>query len=161
MLAFSKQLCYYIQALRKRKQNPGVAKFGIALEWGSRGLEFESRHSDQRSRNNICCFCFFISMLQSNSRPLVSQYGRRQSAHSARLPRVRISTLGPKKQKQHLLFLLFYFNVAIELEASCITIWPEAVGAQRPTASSSNLDTRTISLWNHGYNDSVGIFLYL
>lgn len=25
---------------------PGVAKFGIALEWGSRGLEFESRHSD-------------------------------------------------------------------------------------------------------------------
>ena len=26
---------------------PGVAKFGIALEWGSRGLEFESRHSDQ------------------------------------------------------------------------------------------------------------------
>ena len=28
--------------------NPGVAKFGIALEWGSRGLEFESRHSDQK-----------------------------------------------------------------------------------------------------------------
>ena len=27
---------------------PGVAKFGIALEWGSRGLEFESRHSDQK-----------------------------------------------------------------------------------------------------------------
>ena len=26
---------------------PGVAKFGIALEWGSRGLEFESQHSDQ------------------------------------------------------------------------------------------------------------------
>jgi hypothetical protein len=23
-----------------------VAKFGIALEWGSRGLEFESQHSD-------------------------------------------------------------------------------------------------------------------
>ncbi len=31
--------------LRKIKY-PGVAKFGIALEWGSRGLEFESRHSD-------------------------------------------------------------------------------------------------------------------
>ena len=29
--------------------NPGVAKFGIALEWGSRGLEFESRHSDHKS----------------------------------------------------------------------------------------------------------------
>lgn len=26
-----------------------MAKFGIALEWGSRGLEFESRHSDQKS----------------------------------------------------------------------------------------------------------------
>ena len=33
------------------KQNPGVAKFGIALEWGSRGLEFESRHSDQDRRS--------------------------------------------------------------------------------------------------------------
>ena len=29
-------------------QHPGVAKFGIALEWGSRGLEFESQHSDQK-----------------------------------------------------------------------------------------------------------------
>ena len=28
------------------KRHPGVAKFGIALEWGSRGLEFESQHSD-------------------------------------------------------------------------------------------------------------------
>ena len=26
---------------------PGVAKFGIALEWGSRGRWFESSHSDQ------------------------------------------------------------------------------------------------------------------
>ena len=25
-----------------------MAKFGIALEWGSRGLEFESQHSDQK-----------------------------------------------------------------------------------------------------------------
>ena len=39
---------------------PGVAKFGIALEWGSRGLEFESRHSDQKSRNSFYCFCFFL-----------------------------------------------------------------------------------------------------
>ena len=29
-----------------KSEYPGVAKFGIALEWGSRGLEFESRHSD-------------------------------------------------------------------------------------------------------------------
>ena len=26
---------------------PGVAKFGIALEWGSRGRWFDSSHSDQ------------------------------------------------------------------------------------------------------------------
>ena len=25
-----------------------MAKFGIALEWGARGLELESRHSDQK-----------------------------------------------------------------------------------------------------------------
>ena len=31
----------------RAEKNPGVAKFGIALEWGSRGPEFESRHSDQ------------------------------------------------------------------------------------------------------------------
>ncbi len=49
MLAFSGKVCYYTRALRKRKRNPGVAKFGIALEWGSRGLEFESRHSDQKT----------------------------------------------------------------------------------------------------------------
>ena len=32
----------------REQQYPGVAKFGIALEWGSRGLEFESQHSDQK-----------------------------------------------------------------------------------------------------------------
>ncbi len=32
--------------LNSRTKYPGVAKFGIALEWGSRGPEFESRHSD-------------------------------------------------------------------------------------------------------------------
>ena len=29
---------------------PGVAKFGIALEWGSRGRWFESSHSDQNDQ---------------------------------------------------------------------------------------------------------------
>ena len=44
---------------RKTQAYPGVAKFGIALEWGSRGLEFESRHSDQ-DRNGSCCFGLFL-----------------------------------------------------------------------------------------------------
>ena len=60
MLAFSQHMCYYTVALRRASKYPGVAKFGIALEWGSRGLEFESRHSDQKSRNSIYCFCFFL-----------------------------------------------------------------------------------------------------
>ena len=32
--------------IRSASEYPGVGKFGIALEWGSRGLEFESQHSD-------------------------------------------------------------------------------------------------------------------
>ena len=59
MLAFSDKVCYYTEALRKRKRNPGVAKFGIALEWGSRGLEFESRHSDQNRKFTFVSFLFF------------------------------------------------------------------------------------------------------
>ena len=38
-------MLYYISRLVRRR-NPGVAKFGIALEWGSRGRWFESSHSD-------------------------------------------------------------------------------------------------------------------
>ena len=44
-----------------RQRWPGVAKFGIALEWGSRGLEFESQHSDQENSPNQkiwAVFCF-------------------------------------------------------------------------------------------------------
>ena len=40
-------MCYYMEAVARRKQNPGLAKFGIALEWGSRGRWFESSNSDQ------------------------------------------------------------------------------------------------------------------
>ena len=36
----------YRSCLSTAAKNPGVAKFGIALEWGSRGPEFESQHSD-------------------------------------------------------------------------------------------------------------------
>ena len=65
MLAFFRKVCYYTQALRRASKNPGVAKFGIALEWGSRGLEFESRHSDQKTRNlkisGLFCICPYFS----------------------------------------------------------------------------------------------------
>ena len=45
-----------------------MAKFGIALEWGSRGLEFESQHSDQKIPQTIVFqwpaeFFYFLSTL--------------------------------------------------------------------------------------------------
>ena len=45
--------------LNSKTEYPGVAKFGIALEWGSRGLEFESRHSDQKRQTYFCTAVVF------------------------------------------------------------------------------------------------------
>ena len=47
-------------------QYPGVAKFGIALEWGSRGRWFESSHSDQK-RGNCYGFLSFLCFEQRTS----------------------------------------------------------------------------------------------
>ncbi len=38
---------YFLRNDSRKTKYPGVAKFGIALEWGSRGRWFESSHSDQ------------------------------------------------------------------------------------------------------------------
>ena len=46
----------------RTKKDPGVAKFGIALEWGSRGLEFESRHSDQKPETALVVSGFFFTI---------------------------------------------------------------------------------------------------
>ena len=44
--------------------DPGVAKFGIALEWGSRGPEFESQHSDQKLQETVNdCFLQLFCVL--------------------------------------------------------------------------------------------------
>ena len=40
---------YFLRNDSCKTKYPGVAKFGIALEWGSRGRWFESSHSDHRS----------------------------------------------------------------------------------------------------------------
>ena len=40
--------------------NPGVAQFGSALEWGSRGREFDSRRSDQGIQVFLIWIPFFI-----------------------------------------------------------------------------------------------------
>ncbi len=39
---------------------PGVAQFGRVLEWGSRGHEFESRHSDQNDHRHISMVVFAL-----------------------------------------------------------------------------------------------------
>ena len=41
-------------------QHPGLAKFGIALEWGSRGRWFESSNSDQEHRIILHGSVFFL-----------------------------------------------------------------------------------------------------
>ena len=53
-------LWYYIGAEKNSEENPGVAKFGIALEWGSRGPEFESQHSDQLPPKNVSFSVVFV-----------------------------------------------------------------------------------------------------
>ena len=58
MLDISGIPCYHVEVVERQTQNPGVAKFGIALEWGSRGLEFESRHSDQNQNSNAVLVFF-------------------------------------------------------------------------------------------------------
>ena len=66
-LAFRFRLCYYKQVAgrqRQTKENPGVAKFGIALEWGSRGLEFESQHSDHKRPEIVEISGLFATFLQ-------------------------------------------------------------------------------------------------
>ena len=54
-LLFSGSCSNIYERLRVRFRFPGVAKFGIALEWGSRGPEFESRHSDHTNVNISVC----------------------------------------------------------------------------------------------------------
>ena len=58
--------------------DPGVAKFGIALEWGSRGPEFESQHSDQNKRTSALQMSFYFEFRRpKGGSPLWRSDGRR------------------------------------------------------------------------------------
>ena len=46
----------YLSCQGTASEYPGVAKFGIALEWGSRGRWFESSHSDQTQESVVLRF---------------------------------------------------------------------------------------------------------
>ena len=66
--------------LRNASKYPGVAKFGIALEWGSRGRWFESSHSDQNSGIRFCGFQnFYWGESISFRKHPVGMWGERNS----------------------------------------------------------------------------------
>ena len=75
---FSARYDRILRQSRDASKYPGVAKFGIALEWGSRGLEFESQHSDHIGASFIWLAPFFYKSrsalmplhLLSRSKPL-------------------------------------------------------------------------------------------
>ena len=132
---------------------PGVAKFGIALEWGSRGLEFESRHSDQEKLTGFdkklvnFSFCgkeIRITRLNHSSRAgwrnmnnsgnsswqftgsMLLYFGAEacnwisgcgevwyRAWMGFKRPRVRISTLGPKKAEGVFALSAFFFCIEI------------------------------------------------
>ena len=59
-LHFSLECVIILGLTENREQNPGLAKFGIALEWGSRGRWFESSNSDQICENHLCDSRIFL-----------------------------------------------------------------------------------------------------
>ena len=60
---------------QRTAQYPGVAKFGIALEWGSRGPEFESRHSDHKKILSIVRQDFFVMIHGSDGIAFIYKMG--------------------------------------------------------------------------------------
>ena len=92
---------------------PGVAKFGIALEWGSRGRWFESSHSDQ-GEENISVFLSFLFSEQRTSGLLGGKAAFNcrlwADARSAADPLVRIQSLGPRRGKRFCFPLFSFFG---------------------------------------------------
>ena len=72
---FLKSVVSYQSRLTKTKY-PGVAKFGIALDWGSRGRRFKSCHSDQKALAEMQVLSFLFAL--ENLRPL----GRREPPYN-------------------------------------------------------------------------------
>ena len=65
------------------KRHPGVAKLGIALEWGSRGPEFESQHSDHEKRLKFKDFRRFSFCFDPESKNGIwNLYGIESDFHS-------------------------------------------------------------------------------
>ena len=91
---------------------PGVAKFGIALEWGSRGRWFESSHSDQGSTCVRRRCSFFAELCEPAAswrrRRVPSAAAGRQTLRVGR-PLVRIQSLGPTSEQSPLCSDVLFF----------------------------------------------------
>ena len=144
VLDFFLWLCYYISVAWR--QDPGVAKFGIALEWGSRGLEFESRHSDQKTRTTfvVLVFSFRVEKFEPSNANVLWTFARFRLDGNDTLA-FRISTLGPKNQN-NICCSGFFFSCGEIRTIKCecpVDICSFPAGRKR-YLSVPNLDTRSI-----------------
>lgn len=68
-------------AADNRRQCPGVAQFGSALEWGSRGREFDSRHSDQIPQPKGWGIFLLLERVCGRTCTITGMYLRPQDTH--------------------------------------------------------------------------------
>ena len=98
MLAFSKHLCYYIQALRKRKQKSGCGEVWYRAWMGFKRPRVRISTLGPKSRNEHQLVPAFSCLVRFRTRGLLYyNHGLKQPVQSTALLRVRISTLGPRR----------------------------------------------------------------
>ena len=106
MLAFLNEVCYYTS----RERDPGVAKFGIALEWGSRGRWFESSHSDQIWTESLWTLSIFYTSVSRTSGLLYFKLAAR-AARRSRRPTAGSNPVTRTKTKKTLSGVFFVFGI--------------------------------------------------
>ena len=72
-------LVYNNIALARKRAYLGVAQFGSALEWGSRGRKFKSSHSDQKHqfRRRLSAEFFIFACSRASGEAEVTRYANR------------------------------------------------------------------------------------
>ena len=85
-LAFRKKMCY-TQSVTLESVMAGCSAVGSALDWGSRGREFKSRHSDHLFGRETVRFASEILYFRNSSALLtIRHFGRRQQKASTNPP---------------------------------------------------------------------------
>ena len=93
-----------------RSRNLGVAQFGSVLEWGSRGREFDSPHSDHKKAFASFCKCFFIEL---NNICGCDGIGRRARFRFLCLSAWGFKSLHPHQNQRQALWLVFDFALCL------------------------------------------------